>query len=54
MKVKLKDDSRGVTAVIAMKQVSSIDETFSDAATKDKARLVIANKGWDQRLKLAR
>lgn len=54
MKVKLKDDSRGITAVTAMKQVSSIDGTFSDAVTKDKARLVIANKRWDQRLKLAR
>jgi hypothetical protein len=51
VEVELQHNCRGIPSVTAVKKICSISKVISNAVPKNKARLVIANERWDERLK---
>ena len=51
VKIELENDSWGVAAMAAVKEISGISKIVSDASAKDKARLVSTNERRDKGLK---
>lgn len=47
VKIELENDSWGVAAMAAVKEISSISKIVSDASAKDKARLITTNERRD-------
>jgi hypothetical protein len=50
MEIELKNKSRGLPAVAAMKEISSVSKTFRDAAPKHETSLISADQTGDKRL----
>jgi len=50
MEIKLEDQSRGVTTVAAVQEVSGISKTISDATPEDEIGLVVADQERNHRL----
>jgi hypothetical protein len=48
VEMKLKNNTRCISAIATVKQVGDIGKTLSEATTKDKTRLVPAHQGRDE------